>query len=197
MRSCFSFDHRLSAASPHAGDRVRNCAGRFRGNAGMHLPWSLVLACGGHGGTAGPKREQPPRRNVKTSCVVRERIELSTFRFSEGLSPTAEHPLHAPESPIDLHTGLLRGCGSSLAGVPTCAAECRFVRVMGVLDPSRTRGCVPVVLAGAALVNRSRLHPDPSAPARGPKPGRRRPSTWSATHLAIPPPVGQAANDAP
>jgi hypothetical protein len=42
-----------------------------------------------------------------------------------------------PESPIYLHTGLSGACGSSLAGVPTCAAECRFIRVIGVLAPPR------------------------------------------------------------
>jgi hypothetical protein len=30
----------LRAASPHADDATRNCAGRFRGNVGGHSPWS-------------------------------------------------------------------------------------------------------------------------------------------------------------
>jgi len=97
-----------------------------------------------------------------------------------------EHPLHALESPIDLHTGLSRGCGSSLAGVPMCAAECRFVRVIGVLDPSRTRACVALVLAGAALVSRRACVPVPACLPAARRPGRRRPSTWSATHPATP-----------
>jgi hypothetical protein len=42
---------------------------------------------------------------------------------------------------------------ASLAGVPTCAEECRFVRVIGVLGPSRTQACVALVLARAALVS--------------------------------------------
>jgi hypothetical protein len=33
MRPCSGPAHRLSAASPHAGGSVRNCPGRFRGNA--------------------------------------------------------------------------------------------------------------------------------------------------------------------
>ena len=33
--------------------------------------------------------------------------------------------------------GVSGACGSSLAGVPTCAGECRLVRVIRVLDPPR------------------------------------------------------------
>src|ERR1019366_5774839 len=54
-----------------------------------------------------PKRENDPHRNVKTSVVVRDRIELSTFRFSEGLSParkplpnTAPQPALPADGPV-------------------------------------------------------------------------------------------------
>jgi len=42
-------------------------------------------------------------------------------------------------SPLYQQTGLSRACAISLASVPTCAGQCRFVRVIRVLDPSRTR----------------------------------------------------------
>ena len=60
-----------------------------------------------------------------------------------------------------------------LAGVPTCAGECRFVRVIRVLDPSRSRPCVTAVLAAAAG-QPPRPRRGPGVPARGSKTGRRR-----------------------
>src|SRR5580704_7204239 len=39
-----------------------------------------------------------------------------------------------------------------LTPVPRCAGECRFVRVTGVLDPSRTRTCVALVCAPRGAV---------------------------------------------
>ena len=53
--------------------------------------------------------------------VVRDRIELSTFRFSEGLSSTREPLPDAAPQPVYQQMGLSGACGSSLAGVPTCA----------------------------------------------------------------------------
>jgi hypothetical protein len=46
MRPRFSSAHRLSAASPHVGDSLRNCVGRFRGNA-RHI---CLLAASSTGG---------------------------------------------------------------------------------------------------------------------------------------------------
>jgi hypothetical protein len=83
-------------------------------------------------------------------CPVRTKEQRGRpAAFQKVCHPPQDDPLHALESPIDLHTGPSRGRGSSLAGVPTCAVECRFVRVIGVLDPSWTRGCVALVLAAA------------------------------------------------
>jgi len=38
-----------------------------------------------------------------SGLVVRDRIELSTFRFSEGLSPTGANFLSWPVSPAQAH----------------------------------------------------------------------------------------------
>ena len=117
--------------------------------------------------------------------VVRDRIELSTFRFSEGLSPTREPLADAAPQPVYQQIGLSGACGSSLAGVPTCAGLCRFVRVICVLDPSRSRTCVAAVLAAAAG-QPSRLCPRTWRAC--PRPEDRPPSsaTWSAACPAIP-----------
>ena len=53
--------------------------------------------------------------------VVRGRVELPTFRFSEGLSSTREPLPDAAPQPVYQQMGLSGACGSSLAGVPTCA----------------------------------------------------------------------------
>jgi len=84
-------------------------------------------------------------RFLLVRLVVRDRIELSTFRFSEGLSSTREAPFDAAPQPVYQHSGLSGACGSSLAGVPTCAGECRLVRVTGVLASWDDRTCVALV----------------------------------------------------
>jgi hypothetical protein len=125
--------------------------------------------------------------------VVRDRIELSTFRFSEGLSSTREPRSDTAPQPVYQHSGLSGACGSSLAGGPTCAGECRFVRVIGVLDASRARTCVALVLAAAAPVSRRACAPDPAC-----LPVARRPA--AGHHLVSHPssyPCGQAGNNAP
>ena len=53
--------------------------------------------------------------------VVRGRVELPTFRFSEGLSPTRRPLPNAAPQPAYQHMGLSGACVISLAGVPTCA----------------------------------------------------------------------------
>jgi hypothetical protein len=63
------------------------------------------------------------------------RTEQATFRFSEGLSSAREPlPDTAPQPALPA-MGLSGACDAILAGVPTCAGECRFVRVIRVLDP--------------------------------------------------------------
>ena len=96
--------------------------------------------------------------------VVRDRIELSTFRFSEGLSSTREPPFDAAPQPVYQHSGLSGACGSSLAGVPTCAGKCRLVRVTGVLASWDDRTCVALVLASWDRVPSTRA-PPAQAPA--------------------------------
>jgi len=54
-------------------------------------------------------------------CVVRGRVELPTFRFSEGLSPTRLPLPNAAPQPVYQHMGPLEACSNSLAGVPSYA----------------------------------------------------------------------------
>jgi len=70
-----------------------------------------------------------------------------------------------------------------------CANVCRvmpfrpcYPRVGPLPDPDLCCSCVGRSRPGQP----SRLRLRPSAPAGGPKTGRRRPSTWSATHPATP-----------
>jgi hypothetical protein len=93
--------------------------------------------------------------------------------FSEGLSSTRE-PVSIMQlhSPLYQQMGLSGACGSSLAGVPTCAGQCRFVRV------------IPLCVGRSSPGQPSRQRPGPSVPGRSPKTGRRRPPTWSATYPA-------------
>jgi hypothetical protein len=50
-------------------------------------------------------------------------------------------------SPLHLHKCLSGAYTVILAVVPPCAGECRFIRVVGVLDASPPRTCVGFVLA--------------------------------------------------
>ena len=112
--------------------------------------------------------------------VVRDRIELSTFRFSEGLSSTRVPPFDAAPQPVYQHSGLSGACGSSLAGVPTCAGECRLVRVTGVLASWDDRTCVALVLARRPKAARD------ICPAAGSCP-KTSSGTW-ANRASCPPP---------
>src|SRR6266705_5728246 len=88
-----------------------------------------------------------------------------------------------------------------LTPVPKCAGECRFVRVIRVLDASWTRTCVALVLATAA---RPAVAPAPRTrrchvgTRACPQPEDRLPSA-PAGLPAIPfyPLLGQAENDPP
>jgi hypothetical protein len=86
----------------------------------------------------------------------------------------------------DLHKCLSRAYPGSLAAMPTCAGQCRSVRVSRVLDTSRTRTCVVPVLgtarpAATAQAPRSQASAQPPATAgnttRKTPPGSRQPST--------------------
>jgi hypothetical protein len=79
--------------------------------------------------------------------VVRGRVELPTFRFSEGLSRPGRIRRMKLDSPLDQHMGPSGSRGSSLAGVPSCTGECRLVRVTAVLAIWDARTCVALVLA--------------------------------------------------
>ena len=105
--------------------------------------------------------------------VVRGRVELPTFRFSEGLSSTREPPRDAAVQPIYQHMGVSGACGSSLAGVPTCAGECRLVRVIRVLDPPRP-GLVLLLCWPQQPRSAVATAPGPSVPA-GRRPGAAGP----------------------
>jgi len=118
--------------------------------------------------------------------VVRDRIELSTFRFSEGLSSTWEPVSNAAPQPALPADGPVRSLRQQFS---RCANVCRvmpfrpcYPRVGPLPDPDLCCSCVGRSRPGQP----SRLRLRPSAPARGPKTGRRRPSTWSATHPATP-----------
>ena len=63
------------------------------------------------------------------------------------------------DRPSGQHTGLSGACGSSLAGVPTCAGECRFVRVTGVLAIRDARTCVALVLTSQNRLSTTRAPP--------------------------------------
>ena len=103
-------------------------------------------------------------------------VDDVTCRLTEGLSSAREPLPDAAPQPALPAMGLSGACDAILAGVPTCAGVCRFVRVIRVLDPSRSRTCVTAVLAAAAgQPPRPRL--GAGVPARGPKTGRRRPLT--------------------
>src|SRR5580700_8138299 len=61
-----------------------------------------------------------------------------TYRLTEGLSSAREPlPDTAPQPALPA-MGLSGACDAILAGVPARAGECRFVRVIRVLDPSRS-----------------------------------------------------------
>ncbi len=81
--------------------------------------------------------------------VVRDRIELSTFRFSGVLSflnPYYHGGQSAQLTRIDAgHWAYML----ILAIVPPCARECRLVRVTGVLIFANSRTCVACVLPAA------------------------------------------------
>jgi hypothetical protein len=49
-------------------------------------------------------------------------------------------------SPLHLHISLSASYTTSIAIRPPCTGECRFVRVIRVLDASQTRTCVAFVL---------------------------------------------------
>jgi hypothetical protein len=61
IRPCSGSTHRLSAASPRAGDTLCNCAGRLRGDAGYASPGPVRDTCGA-----------PPSPNVNTDPAKRE-----------------------------------------------------------------------------------------------------------------------------
>jgi hypothetical protein len=81
-----------------------------------------------------------------------------TRHETEGLSSTREPPFDAAPQPVYQHSGLSGACGSSLAGVPTCAGECRLVRVTGVLASWDERTCVALVLASWDRLSSTREH---------------------------------------
>src|SRR5882724_516882 len=60
--------------------------------------------------------------------VVRGRVELPTFRFSEGLYPTGPQEASLSSALRYLHKGLSGLMMAMLAPVPPCTGECRFVR---------------------------------------------------------------------
>jgi hypothetical protein len=118
--------------------------------------------------------------------VVRDRIELSTFRFSEGLSSTREPVPNAARQPALPADGPVRSLRQQFS---RCANVCRVMPFrpcypcVGPLpDPDLCCSCVGRSSPGQL----SRLRPGPGVPACGPKTGRRRPPTWSATHPATP-----------
>ena len=74
FRSC----PQVKSGQPHAGDAIRNCAGRFRGNVGG--AFALVLARDSGGGGPGPKREHGPP-------LKREDHEVAPTGFEPALPP--------------------------------------------------------------------------------------------------------------
>jgi len=73
------------------------------------------------------------------------------------------------DSPLDQHMGPSESRGSSLAGVPPCTAECRLVRVTGVLAVWDAQTCVALVLASRDRLSSTRAPPSPAAYGRQPQ----------------------------
>jgi hypothetical protein len=130
--------------------------------------------------------------------VVRDRIELSTFRFSGGLSPFCPPSRKRIISPAHLHFRWL-GCHVPRHGHDTTsAAVCRgmpFCPCYFGIDLRSSPGlcCLCVGLGAPHSPGQpSRLRPGPACPARGPKTGAvGRPNGQPFIQL----PLRQAEND--
>jgi hypothetical protein len=138
-----------------------------------------------------PKREHRPQRNVKTSMVVRGRVELPTFRFSEGLSPFCPPSQKRIISPADLRFRwqecqvLRHGHGTTSAavcrGMPFC--PCYF-RVDLRLGPG-----LVLLLCWRESPDSQGYLPAADSCQRPPQGARRTAGTWPAARDA-PVPAG-------
>ena len=106
-------------------------------------------------------------------CVVRDRIELSTFRFSEGLSPFCPTVPEADNQPSSSAFPLAEDATfpetAMILQVSPYAGECRFVRVTLVLIFARAPDlcCLCVTSAGRSSPGQlPRLRPGPACRAR-------------------------------
>jgi hypothetical protein len=100
------------------------------------------------------KRERPRRA---CELVVRDRIELSTFRFSEALLPLLPPWTANRVSPVRLHNGWSELTETILAVVPTSAGKCRIVCGFLVGNAPRTRTCGDSVGCGPQIRTLPRL----------------------------------------
>ena len=127
-------------------------------------------------------------------CVVRDRIELSTFRFSEGLSSTREPLPDAAPQPVLPADGPVR----SLRQQPSrCADVCRVIpfrpcyrRVGPLPEPNLCCVCV-------GRRSRSAVAPAPRTRRACPRPEDRPPPVTDLVSRRSSYLCGQAGNDAP
>jgi hypothetical protein len=129
-------------------------------------------------------------------CVVRDRIELSTFRFSEGLSSTWEPVSNAAPQPDLPADGPVRSLRQQLS---RCANVCRvmpfrpcYLRVGPLREPDLCCCCV-------GRRSRSAVAPVglPRTRRGCPRPGDRPAPVTDLVSRPSSYPCGQAGNDAP
>jgi hypothetical protein len=81
------------------------------------------------------------------------KIMLLSFRFSGVLSSRKGHSQSRESAQVTRIGADHLACKPILAVVPPCAAECRFVRVTGVLIFTNARTCVAFMLLSVAPIS--------------------------------------------
>src|ERR1022692_3981074 len=136
MRAFSGPAHRLSAASPHAGDAIRNCAGRLRGDARAHLLWSWPTVAAQAG----------PGPNVNIDPLKREDLPVE-LRGLEPLTPCLQSKAEASLS--------VSWRGSECLPPADISAECGWV------SPDTWRHWLPTWLPETQLTPVDFLYPQP------------------------------------
>jgi len=169
--------HRSAARGEPPSIRVKRLLTVFCATAGRAPYVPHPMAKSGH------ERSQAGmcchgQRNLSTAHFRRSQAGLPAQRWWSGAGsncrPSAfQKVCHRPwdicrkklDRPSGQHTGLSGTYGSSLAGVPTCAGECRFVRVTGVLAIRDARTCVALVLTSQNRLPSTRAPPAQAPPS--------------------------------
>jgi hypothetical protein len=135
----------------------RRSSGSARGAAGPAGPVRRAPRHSGEGREADggrcTGRRGPTPHMTGSSEAGSVQGRTADLPLSEGLSWPESGRSVKLSSPLHLHQCLSGACRSILAAAPTCAGECRFVRVVPVLIFSSGTSCV-VLCWRKALVDR-------------------------------------------